>query len=70
MNRSIAILLLFAGFTLLLLGAVFVFSWLAHLDSKPSSGPQWPLGLVGLLLLAAGWVIRRLGLSRWKTAAK
>ncbi len=68
MKRFFAVLLLFAGFGLLLEGALFVFTWLGPLNSKPSSGPRWPLGAIGLCMILAGWTLRRLGLRRWRAA--
>lgn len=69
MKRFLAVLLLFAGFALLLLGAFFVLTWLIPLNSKPSSGPSWPLAAIGVCLMLAGWFLRRIGLSRWRAAA-
>ena len=68
MKRFLAVLLLFAGFALLLLGTSFVLTWLVPLNSKPTSGPSWPLAAIGLCLMLAGWVIRRVGLCRWRAA--
>jgi len=69
MRCFLAILFLFAGFALLLLGAFFVLTWLIPLNSKPLSAPSWPVAVIGLCLMFAGWFLRRIGLSRWRAAA-
>jgi hypothetical protein len=69
MKRFLTVLLLFAGFALLFLGAVCVLAWLlVPLNSKPTSGPSWPLAGIGLCLMLAGRAIRRMGLCRWRAA--
>ena len=69
MKRLVAILFLFVGFALLLLGAFFVFTWLLPLNSRAASGPTWPIAAIGLGLILGGWVIKRWGLCLWRSAA-
>jgi hypothetical protein len=69
MKRLVAILFLFVGFALLLLGAFFVFIWLLLLDSRVPSGSIWLIAAIGLGLILGGWVIKRRGLCFWRSAA-
>ena len=68
MKRLVAILFLFVGFALMLLGAVFVFMWWLLLDSGVPSGSSWPIA-ASLGLILGGWVIKRWGLCLWRSAA-
>ena len=69
MKRLVAILFLFVGFALMLLGAFFVFIWLLLLYARTPSGNIWSIAPLGLGLILGGWVIKRWGLCLWRSAA-
>ena len=64
MRLLLAILVLFAGFALLLLGGFLVFGGLLPLDSHRRNNPCWPLVGIGLLVGSSGWMLRRVALAR------
>ena len=71
MNRFLAILLLFAGFAMILLGGLLVLTGLVTYPKSPvqAPGPCWPVVGIGFGMACAGWLIKRRGLSRWRAAA-
>ena len=64
----LTILLLFAGFTLLLLGAIFVISGLLPSESPRDKNSPWLVVAIGLACGSMGWLIRRTALGRRQSA--
>jgi hypothetical protein len=64
MRSFLTMFLLFAGFSLLILGALLVVSRLLPSESLRQQSPPLVIVAVGLMLGIIGWLMRRTALAR------